>query len=51
MVATIRLEKPAAGTLSLPARSAAKAALKKAGPLQNETCPNGEPGSPSVHRP
>ena len=29
----------------------AKAALKKLGPLQKETCPKGEPGSPSVQLP
>src|SRR6516165_8947811 len=50
-VATIFLEIPTDGMTSRPARSAAKAALKNAGPLQNDTCPKGEPGSPSVHLP
>src|SRR5690242_11007824 len=50
-VTTIRLDIPTNGTRSLPARSRAAAALKKAGPLQNDTWPNGEPGMPSVHRP
>ena len=36
-VATIFLEIPTDGMTSLPARSAAKAALKNAGPLQNDT--------------
>jgi hypothetical protein len=36
---------------SRPDRSIAKAALKKLGPLQNDTWPKGEPGSPSVQLP
>lgn len=50
-VATIFRDIPADVITSRPARSAAKAALKNAGPLQNDTCPKGEPGSPSVHLP
>ena len=50
-VTTIFLEIPADGMTRRPERSRAKAALKKAGPLQNDTCPKGEPGSPSVQWP
>jgi len=40
----IFLEIPADGMTSRPERSRAKAALKKLGPLQNDTWPKGEPG-------
>ena len=42
---------PADGTSSRPLRSSRDAALKKLTPLQNETCPKGECGSPSVQLP
>src|SRR5437660_12916495 len=47
----IFLEIPTDGTTSRPARSMANAVLKKLGPLQNDTCPKGEPGAPSVQLP
>jgi len=50
-VATIFLEMPAEGTTSLPARSSANAALKKLMPLQNDTWPKADRGSPSMQVP
>ena len=42
---------PADGTVSRPVRSMRKAALKKFAPLQNDTCPKGDPGMPSMQLP
>src|ERR1700733_2645489 len=50
-LATRFLAMPAAGMVSFPLRSMAKAALKKLAPLQNDTCPNGDPGMPSMQSP
>ena len=49
--ATILLEVPAAGTVSLPWRSSANAALKKLVPLQNDTWPNASPPWPLTQLP
>src|SRR5579859_3939317 len=50
-LATSLLDMPAAGMCSFPLRASAKAALKKLVPLQNDTCPNGDFGMPSVQLP
>ncbi len=49
--ATILLELPVAGTLILPWRSSANAALKKLVPLQNDTWPNSVPPWPLTQLP
>src|SRR5215469_9056725 len=48
---TMILDIPADGMVSRPARSSRKAVLKKLTPLQNDTCPKGDPGMPSVQLP
>ena len=50
-VGTMFFDIPADGTCSRPARSRRNAALKKLTPLQNDTCPKGDPGMPSVQLP
>ena len=50
-VGTIFAERPAEGTNSLPSRSSWNAALKKLMPLQNDTWPKTDPGSPLMQLP
>ena len=42
---------PSDGTYSLPSASSLSASAKKLMPLQNETCPNADPGVPPTQSP